>query len=309
MDYRTITTGLRFPEGPIAMPDGSVLLVEIERETLSRVLPDGSVEVVAETGGGPNGAAMGPDGRCYICNNGGFEWHYEADGPGMRSIGPAKDYVSGSIQAVNIETGAVEELYTSTDEISIKGPNDIVFDRQGGFYFTDLGKVRARDWDRTGIFYATIDRGHIEEIAHPMITPNGIGLSPDEKTLYVAETWTGRLWAFDIESPGVVKKRPFPSAHGGWLVGNTAGFRNFDSLAVEADGRVCIATLMNGGITVMTPDGGEIEHIDCPDAWYTTNICFGGENLRTAYITQSWHGTLIACEWPRPGLGLNFLNV
>ncbi len=309
MDYRTIATGLRFPEGPIAMPDGSVILVEIERGTLSRVRPDGTVEVVAETGGGPNGAAMGPDGRCYVCNNGGFEWHYQEDGPGMRSIGQAADYVSGRIEAVDIETGEVEVLYTQCGDIQIKGPNDIVFDRQGGFYFTDLGKVRKREWDRTGIFYATIDGKHIEQVAHPLVTPNGIGLSGDEKTLYVAETWTGRLWAFDVEAPGVLAKQPFPSPHGGRLVANTTGFRNFDSLAVEADGRICIATLMNGGITVVTPDGSEIEHVEAPDAWYTTNICFGGEGLRTAYITQSWHGTLIACEWPRPGLPLNFLNI
>lgn len=308
MQHRVIATGLRFPEGPVAMPDGSVLVVEIERGTLSRVQPDGAVEVVAETGGGPNGAAVGPDGRCYICNNGGFKWHYEAGGPGMRSIGQSDDYVTGSIQAVDLASGACETLYTACEGNKLCGPNDIVFDAEGGFYFTDLGKVRERDWDRTSIYYATVDGGHIVEVAHPMITPNGIGLSPDEKTLYVAETWTGRLWAFDIEAPGRVKKRPWPSPHGGWLVGNTTGYRNFDSLAVEADGRICIATLMNGGVTVMTPDGAEIEHVPMPDVLYTTNICFGGPELKTAYLTQSWHGTLIAVDWPRPGLPLNFLN-
>ena len=66
-----VTEGLRFPEGPIAMPDGSVILVEIEAQQLTRVLPDGTKEVVAKTGGGPNGAAMGPDGKIYVCNNGG----------------------------------------------------------------------------------------------------------------------------------------------------------------------------------------------------------------------------------------------
>ena len=73
-ELNIVATGLKFPEGPIAMPDGSVLLVEIARGTLSRVEPGGKVEVVAETGGGPNGAAIGPDGHCYICNNGGFDW-------------------------------------------------------------------------------------------------------------------------------------------------------------------------------------------------------------------------------------------
>ena len=311
MQHRVIASGLRFPEGPVAMPDGSVLLVEIERGTLSRVRPNGVVEVVAETGGGPNGAAIGPDGRCYICNNGGFKWHYESHPDGgqrMRSIAQADDYVTGSIQAVDLETGACETLYTACGDNKLCGPNDIVFDAQGGMYFTDLGKVRARDWDRTAIYYATADGRHIAEVAYPMVTPNGIGLSPDEKTLYVAETWTGRLWAFDIEAPGTLKKRAWPSPHGGWLVGNTAGFRNFDSLAVEADGRICVATLMNGGVTVFTPDGTGIEHIDMPDRLYTTNICFGGEDLKTAYLTQSWDGTLIAVDWPRPGLPLNFLN-
>lgn len=78
-----MASGLRFPEGPIAMPDGSIVLVEVERQTLSRVRPNGEVSVIAELGGGPNGAAIGPDGRCYVCNNGGFEWHRR--GAGLRT--------------------------------------------------------------------------------------------------------------------------------------------------------------------------------------------------------------------------------
>jgi gluconolactonase len=74
LDYRVITDGLDFPEGPIAMPDGSVLVVEIKGGRLIRVLPDGSKEVAAELGGGPTGAAIGPDGACYVANNGGFHW-------------------------------------------------------------------------------------------------------------------------------------------------------------------------------------------------------------------------------------------
>lgn len=307
LQVRTMTTGLRFPEGPIAMPDGSVILVEIERQTLTRCNPDGSTEVIAETGGGPNGAALGPDGRVYICNNGGFKWHYGEDG-GMRSIAQADSYAGGSIQAVDIKTGKVETLYTHCGENQLRGPNDIVFDSHGGMYFTDLGKTRERDWDRTGIYYAKADGSYITEIAYPMITPNGTSLSPDEKTLYVAETWTGRLWAFDLESPGVVKKQPWPIPHGGRLVANTSGFRNFDSLAVEAGGNICIATLFDPGITVMTPDGSSVEHVPLSGDPYCTNICFGGADLKTAFITQSYYGTLVAADWPRAGLALNFLN-
>ena len=80
---RVIANGLQFPEGPIAMPDGSVIVVEIGRGTLTRVLSDGRKEVIAKTGGGPNGAAIGPDGACYVCNNGGFEWEQDSRSGGL----------------------------------------------------------------------------------------------------------------------------------------------------------------------------------------------------------------------------------
>jgi len=298
---REITKGLRFPEGPIALPDGSVLLVEIERQTLSRVLADGTVQVVASTGGGPNGAAIGPDGKCYICNNGGFEWHRGPDG--MRPIGQANDYKGGRIERVDLATGKVEVLYTGADGVQLKGPNDIVFDNQGGFWFTDLGKSRAREMDRGGVWYGKADGSLVKEVIHPVLTPNGIGLSPDGGRLYVAETQTGRVWAWDIAGPGEVKKRPFPSPHGGVLIAGVPGYQLFDSLAVDSAGNICVATLFNGGITVISPDGRTVEHIPMPDI-YTTNICFGGPDLRTAYITLSLGGRLVAMDWPRPGARL-----
>ena len=77
---REIATDLKFPEGPVAMADGSVVLVEIAAGALTRVMPDGTKKIVATPGGGPNGLAMGPDGKCYVCNNGGFKWHEAASG-------------------------------------------------------------------------------------------------------------------------------------------------------------------------------------------------------------------------------------
>src|SRR5262245_24583044 len=131
-DITDIARGLRFPEGPIAMPDGSVVLVEIERQTLSRVRPNGEVSVIADRGGGPNGAAIGPDGRCYVCNNGGVEWHRRGE---TLVLGlQAADYHGGSMQAVDLETGAVETLYTHSDQGQLCGPNDLVFDAYGGFW-------------------------------------------------------------------------------------------------------------------------------------------------------------------------------
>ncbi len=108
LEMEEIASGLKFPEGPIAMDDGSVILVEIERGTLSRVSEDGKVEVIADLGGGPNGAAIGPDGAVYVCNNGGFEWHHRG---GLTIPGDiAPDYSGGRIERVDLATGKVDTL-------------------------------------------------------------------------------------------------------------------------------------------------------------------------------------------------------
>jgi gluconolactonase len=302
-EIREITRGLEFPEGPIAMDDGSVLVVEIRRGTLTRVLPDGSVKIVADCGGGPNGAAIGPDGWVYICNNGGFEWH-DVAGLAIPGLEP-EGYTGGKIQRVNIETGEVQDLYTECDGNPLRGPNDIVFDTAGGFWFTDHGKTRRRTRDRTGVFYAKPDGSFIKEVIFPLEAPNGIGLSPDGRRVYVAETPTARLFAWDLSAPGEVIPSALPSPHGGTCVAGVAGFQYFDSLAVDCDGNICVATILNGGITVISPDGSSTEHVPTPDP-FTTNICFGGNDLRTAYITLSGTGRLVATEWPRPGLELNY---
>ena len=300
-ELQVLARGLRFPEGPVAMPDGAVVLVEIARGTLTRIAPDGAASVLARPGGGPNGLAIGPDGAFYLCNNGGFLWD---DAPGLlRPVGTPGDYSGGRIERVDPATGAVSLLYESCNGHKLRGPNDIVFDAHGGFYFTDLGKTRPRDRDHGGVYYARADGSRIVEIAHPVLTPNGIGLSPDGRTLYVAETETARLWAFDIAEPGVVDKRPFPSPHGGRLVCGLPGYQRFDSLAVDELGNICVATLISGQITSIRPDGTVLRQVPMPDP-YTTNICFGGPDLHTAYITLSGSGQLVAMRWPEPGLRL-----
>lgn len=301
-DYHEIASGLQFPEGPIWCSDGTILLVEIKRGTLTRVHPDGRSEVVAECGGGPNGAAVGPDGAVYVCNNGGFEWHQIGDIllPGNQ---PA-DYTGGSIQRVDVASGKVETLYAKCDGIGLRGPNDIVFDETGGFWFTDLGKTRERDRDRTGIFYARADGSQIREMAFPVDGgPNGIGLSPDGRRVYAAETHTGRVTCWDLSGPGEIVPNPM-APHGGHLLAALSHGELLDSLAVDAEGNVCVATIVDGGITIFSPDGRH-RHIATDDP-LTTNICFGGEGLRTAFITLSSSGRLVSCEWETAGLPLAY---
>jgi gluconolactonase len=289
------------------MDDGSVLLVEIARGTLSRVTPDGRVQVVAALGGGPNGAAIGPDGAVYVCNNGGFEWATEADGC-LRPVLQACDYSGGRIERVDLATGRFERLVDMVDGVGLRGPQDLVFDADGGFYFTDLGKARAHDMDHGAVHYASAGAGAPRTLAHPALTPNGVALSPDGRTLYYAETAGARLWAFDLDAPGVIRRQPWPSPHGGRLLAASPGgqFQRFDSMAVDAFGNLHVATLLHGGISIVAPDARRWHHVPLPDRM-VTNLCFGGRDLRTVYVTLSGSGKLIAIDdWPTPGLKLAF---
>jgi gluconolactonase len=279
------------------MTDGSVLVVEIERGALSRVQPDGTVAVVAALGGGPNGAAIGPDGAAYVCNNGGFAWTERAGMliPLDLATGATEPpgFEGGWIERVDLDTGKAERLYTHVDGHRLCGPNDLVFDRDGGFWFTDFGKTRPREVDRGGLYYARADGSEVIEAAYGLWGPNGVGLSPAGDRVYVAESFSGRLMAWDLDGPGRVRSPR------GTCVAATKG--HFDSLAVEAGGAVVVAAISQG-LCVVEPDGRH-EYVPLPDP-ITTNVCFTPDG--TAYATLSGSGRLIAVDWPRPGLDLAF---
>jgi gluconolactonase len=296
-----ITSGLRFPEGPIAMADGSVILVEIFGPCITRVAPDGTTSTVAEVSGGPNGLALGPDGALYLCNNGGCFTPVELGGLLFPGPFDPDRYIGGRIQRIDLGSGEVTDLYTECDGRPLRAPNDLVFDAHGGFWFTDHGIRHDRSSDRTGVYYALADGSSITEAVFPTDAPNGIGLSPDGSTLYWAETHTGRVFRRQIASPGrlVEVERFDPTV----CLAGLPGYQLLDSLAIDGDGNICVGTLVNGGVTVISPDGEVIDHVATGDL-LTTNICFGGPDLTTAFITASATGRLVSTSWPRPGLAL-----
>ncbi len=303
---QVLSTGLGFPEGPIAMDDGSVLLVEIETRTLSRIMPCGERRVVAQLRGGPNGAAIGPDGRCYVCNNGGLRF-VRKDGL-LMPVGTPSDYAGGWIEAVDLNTGESEILYRSCGDIPLRAPNDLVFDQHGGFWFSDNGKIVDRTRDRGAVFYASADGRFIRQVIYPLEGPNGVGLSPDDRVLYVAESWTARVWCYEIAGPGEIRRvvGPVPWERGRLLIG-LGGYSVLDSMAIDAAGNVCVADFPTHGITVISPGGEIIERHPMPDV-FTTNLCFGGPGLQTAFVTLSSAGQLVSLPWPRGGLPLHWLN-
>jgi gluconolactonase len=303
LQLELVAEGLKYPEGPVAMADGSIVLTEIEAGRVSRVAADGKITPVADTGGGPNGLAVGPDGALYVTNDGGSFTFQVANG--FNAPGPARgDYKGGSIQRINLKTREVTPLYTHCGDRILSSPDDLVFDRQGGFWFTAYGAGFVDRKVYGGLFYATPDGKSITCARAQLMSPNGVGLSPDERVVYVADTLTGRLWAFDVASPGQLKPMSNPLAPPGRVIATLPGLQFLDSLKVEAGGVVCVATLLNGGITTFTPDG-TVEHFAIADP-FVSNLCFGGADMRDAWITASGTGRLYKTRWPRPGLALNF---
>lgn len=304
-NYRVVADGLRFPEGPVAMADGSVLVTEIAAGRITRVQPDGTTAVVAEPGGGPNGLAIGADGALYVTNNGGcFDWR---DVLGLTFPGhppPASYPGHGSLQRVDLATGEVTTLATACGDVPLRAPNDLVVDAAGGIWFTDHGVQTDRTSDRTGFFHCAPDGSGLVE-AVVLDAPNGIGLSPDGTRIYVAETHTGRLYGWNVDGPGQVSGAGLFAPKGAELLGDPGGGTLFDSLAVDGEGWVCVATLgLTPGITAVAPDGSECEHVPLPDP-LSTNLCFAPDGV-TAYATLSGTGQLVAFDWHRPGGRLNF---
>jgi gluconolactonase len=305
-EITVLADGLSTPEGPVALADGSVIFVEVRGQRISRVDAEGNVKVVADLPGAPSGAARAPDGSIIVANC----------GPGlMRAEGASEEEIAASgltasIQRVDLESGEFECLYTESDGKPLQGPNDLVFDKTGNFWLTDCF---------TGIIhYAAADGSSIVPVIEGVAFPNGIGLSPSGDTLYWTQTFTRQVMKRRVSAPGeivpsigydyrsmAIHKRVDPEA---LLVGLPGGAA-LDGFAVEENGALCLATLVEGGVHVIAPDGTVEAKFVFPkgfDEGMVTNMAFGGTDMQTAYLTCETTGRVISCRWPRPGLRIEF---
>ena len=265
MDGQIIADGLEFPEGPVWL-DGAIWFTEILGGHVSRWTPDGGVERVADTGGGPNGATAAADGSLYVTQNGGM-------GSGRRT--------TPGIQRVTAD-GTVELVATEVDGIRLEGPNDLAFGPDGRLWFTDpRGDSDPAKNSRPGrLFALDVATGEGELIVElGPVFPNGIAFLADG-TLVWTESFSRRVMALaDVAadgSPQVLIELPelhFP-----------------DGCCADADGRLYVASTYAHCVSVV--DGGAIvDRYHCGDGM-VTNCCFGGETGTDLYVTDSRRGTL-----------------
>jgi gluconolactonase len=295
VEVRLVASGLKFPEGPIAEPDGSVLVVEVDGGALVRTSPDGVRSVVADVGaGGANGAAVGPDGAVYVASNGGFAWFTMEDGSRV-PVGFAEGWERGAIHRVDLRSGECTEVFTHSDGKALGSLNDVVFDSTGGCYVVDTLPDGY-------IHYAVPGEGKISVATDQVVTPNGAGLSPDGTRLYVSETYTGRIRVFQVTGPGKLVEDADLFRHPG--AGGEGYF--FDGLTIDSRGNVIVADLTESGVRVISPEGEELGVVKTLEHdVMVTCAAFGGLDLRTLYITAGASGKLYAAQWPWPGLALN----
>ena len=278
---RVVAEGLDFPEGPAFDPEGNLYVVEIRGGRTSRIRPSGVLERFARNGGGPNGSQWARSGELVVANNGGFSGREP-----------------GRVERV-ARDGSVRVWITHAGGVPLAKPNDLALDADDNLYFTSprwpargAGNLASPAGD---VCFATPD-GVARVIHTGLRFPNGIGVSPDGATLVVCETATGKLHGFPIQAPGVL---------GAPRVVADLGERGQpDGFAFDCEGHILCCGWETGRIWVFEPGDPEpVETLAFEDDG-VTNVCFGGPEHCTLFVTESKRGRVVAREWKRPGMRL-----
>lgn len=284
-----VASGLGFPEGPAVLADGSILVCDIRAGLVRRIEGD-EHSIFSNVGGGPNGIAVSPDGWVYVANNGGAMRWAERDGE-INSEGFLEKGFDSRVERICISSGRIERLLDTVDGRPFQAINDLVFDPDEGFWFSDLGRDGSRSRSYGGIYWASLDGTRCIEAAYPLpMGANGIGLSPDGSTLYATEYGAGRVWIWEVLEPGALKKSG-PRPHGGSLLWQSGHAALLDSIAVAANGNLVIATQPTGVFSVVSSRGDLIGTLDMPEH-FPTNLCFSPTDPTVAFATLSNTGRL-----------------
>jgi len=254
-----IKEGFKGTEGPVTLPDGSLIFTETQANRITRIAADGSIAPYLENSNGSNGLGFTANGDLYAV---------QVLNPRVGIVAPAT---------------SVKTLADQFEGLPFGRPNDIVVDQHGGVYFTDSGAFQTKpDQAPTAkpAVYRIPPGGALQRIASDIERPNGIQLSPDEKVLYVANTLGQYVLAYDLTSDGTVGARRNFAKLAGWSKTDTGYSSGADGLAVDARGRLYVAS--NAGIEVFSATGEALGIIALPKR--PQNLAFAGPGKTSLYV-------------------------
>ncbi|URV29006.1 SMP-30/gluconolactonase/LRE family protein [Burkholderia gladioli] len=256
-----------FLEGPVWDPAGHLFVTDIPHGRIFRISANGEWELVVQYEGEPNGMKRYDDAHLLIT-----------------------DYRNG-LMLLDIERGAVRPFLERRNSERFRGVNDLSFDSRGNLYFTDQGQSGLHD--PTGRVYRLSPDGKLDMLLGNCPSPNGLVLSPDEKVLFVGMTRGNSVWRVPLQADGSVSK-----------VGQfftSYGPSGPDGLTVDNDGRILVANPGLGYVWVLNHRGEPVEILTNSAGTSLTNLCFGGEDMKTLYMTESVSGTVLKMRMKTAG--------
>ena len=281
MRSEVVATGIPFSEGPVWCTDGTVVATSVAAGALFRVWPsEHRAELCATTGGGANGAALAADGSIVVTQNGGVDF---SKLPGVYRTLPACTPATPGLQRA-----APDGTVTYLVDAGFRGPNDLAVAANGDLFFTDPGHYPPTG-DGLGHVFVLARDGRVRTFADGFFYCNGIAFDLDGHVVVV-------------ERRGL--QRVFPDGAREWVV-EKLGRGGGDGFCLDADGRYYVASTIEHGVRVVDTDGTVLDFLPIVGVGLTTNCCFGGDDLRTLFVTDAIPGNLVAFEhMPTPGLPL-----
>ncbi|HUG20304.1 MAG TPA: SMP-30/gluconolactonase/LRE family protein [Planctomycetaceae bacterium] len=254
-EIKQVQTDFQFTEGPAQAPDGTLYFTDIPADRIYQLSPDGKISVFLEPAGHCNGLMVTADGTLYACS------------------------MDGRLITIDRKTKKVTALSEEYEGNRYNAPNDLVVDKEGGVYFTDPHfRAPMPLPQKTTAFYYRSSEGKVTRLADDLKAPNGVILSPDEKTLYVIPSMQEEMWAYSVISPGKLgpgkvfcklKQAEGKSGGGG------------DGLTLDTKGNLYITSGL--GLQVFSPDGKHLGTIEFPEQ--PANVTFGGSEGKTLFVT------------------------
>jgi len=256
-----------FLEGPSFDLDGNLWVTDVPWGRIFKITPDGTVTLACEYDGEPNGLKFHKDGRAFVA-----------------------DHKNG-IMVLDPKTGRIEPFLQRPGLRQFIGPNDLIFASNGDLYFTDQGQTGFQD--PSGRLYRLRPSGQLDLLLSNIPSPNGLVLTPDERTLLLCVTRDNAIWRVPLMRDGTVSKV------GAFI--RMSGGTGPDGCAIDEQGNIAICHVGLGVVWLMSPIGEPLHRIQTCAGLATTNCAYGGPDNKTLYITESRTGTILMADMPVPG--------